>query len=217
MHTSAFRIHFFDFVPVDALMALRVATKGWNAAVDALIDEGVRSGELIVHDGKDISFKVGRAREERCKLVTRVVFFLNIMKVGEWACRFAVNLVVVEIPEDVESICDFSFRGYTSLTTVSFPTTLSSIRQGAFNNCASLYNVDLLHTNLQELGQAAFGGCKELKSMTIPDSLQTLGDRVFYNCKALVPSNIDVGFDHDVSAIVAYLCSKQSNNNPDSD
>ena len=36
-------------------MVLNLASKGWNAAADALIDEGVRSRELIVHGGNDIS------------------------------------------------------------------------------------------------------------------------------------------------------------------
>ena len=58
MHTPDFRRHFVEFVHVQTLMALRMATKGWNAAADALIDEGVGSGAMIVHDGKDISYEV---------------------------------------------------------------------------------------------------------------------------------------------------------------
>ncbi|GMH63475.1 hypothetical protein TrLO_g4014 [Triparma laevis f. longispina] len=42
MHTPEFRRHFVDFVQVDALMALKVATKGWNAAVDALMWRAAR-------------------------------------------------------------------------------------------------------------------------------------------------------------------------------
>ncbi|GMH95423.1 hypothetical protein TL16_g13153, partial [Triparma laevis f. inornata] len=49
MHTPEFRRHFVDFVHVQTLMALRMATKGFNVAADALIDEGVRSGKLMVH------------------------------------------------------------------------------------------------------------------------------------------------------------------------
>ena len=64
-------------------MALRLATKGWNAAADALIEEGVRSGELMVHDGNDLHSKVAANRRERRALATRVIFLLNITKVGE--------------------------------------------------------------------------------------------------------------------------------------
>ena len=208
MHTPEFRRHFVDFVPVDALMALRLATKGWNAAVDALIDEGVASGAMLVHDGKDISFNAAEARKERRELVMRVIFHLDITKVGELACWMAVNLVVVDIPEGVKSIGEGAFYGCRSLTTVSFPTTLTFIGGGSFADCRSLENVDLIRTNLQELGTNAFACCYELKSMTIPNSLQTFGNGIFFGCPKLVPSNIRT---NDNDTVVAHLRSKQSN------
>ena len=86
IHTPEFRRHFVEFIHVQTLMALRVVTKGWNVAADALIDEGVASGVMMVHDGKDISWKVVRPRLERRKLLTRVIFLLNITQVGGLAC-----------------------------------------------------------------------------------------------------------------------------------
>ncbi|GMI05585.1 hypothetical protein TrLO_g11663 [Triparma laevis f. longispina] len=146
------------------------------------------------------------ALEERRKLVTRVIFLLNVTKVGERACCFANNLVIVEIPEGVKSIGKRAFNLCRSLITVSFPTTLTSIVYGAFAGCFSLETVDLLHTNLKELGYSIFSNCYELKSMTIPDSLQTLGDYIFFNCSKLVPSNINT---RDIDAVVTHLRSKQ--------
>ena len=206
MYTPEFRRHFVDFVHVQTLMALRVATKGFNVAADVLIDEGVRSGKLMVHGGNDLSHDGINARKERHKLVTRVIFLLNVTKVGQNACYCAVNLVIVDIPEGVESIGHSAFAHCRSLTTVSFPKTLSSIGTASFFSCSSLDNVDLLHTNLQKLGRLAFAYCSELKSMTIPDSLQTLGYRVFEYCSKLVSSNIN---DRDNDAVVAHLRSKQ--------
>ena len=191
-------------------MTLRLATKGWKAAADAFIDEVVRSGEFIVHGGEDTSWSFPYPREERRKLVTRVIFLLNIMKIGDHACHYAVNLIVVDIPEGITSISMFAFRSCRSLTTVSFPTTLTSIGCASFAGCSSLDNLDLLHTNLQELGAMAFAHCTELKSVMIPDSLQTLDTNVFYACSKLVPSNIDLDHGHDVSAVVAHLRLKQN-------
>ncbi|GMH61421.1 hypothetical protein TrLO_g8742 [Triparma laevis f. longispina] len=51
----------------------------------------------------------------------------------------------------------------------------------------------------------------QLKSMTIPDSLQTLGYSVFVYCDKLGPSNIDIS-DFDVNTTpeaIAYLHSQQ--------
>ena len=104
----------------------------------------------------------------------QVVFLLNIMNVGVHACRFAINLVVVDIHVGIKSISESAFYQCGSLTTASFLTTLRLIGAFASLACTSLDNVDLLHPNLQKLGLQAFCGCSELKSTTIPDSLQML-------------------------------------------
>ncbi|GMH77098.1 hypothetical protein TrLO_g9103 [Triparma laevis f. longispina] len=56
----------------------------------------------------------------------------------------------------------------------------------------------------------AFANCSELKSMTIPDSLQTLRPNVFWNCSKLVPASIAVSYNSDVSPVVAHLRLKQN-------
>ena len=192
MFTPEFRRHFVEFVSVDTLMMLRFVTKGYRDAVDAFTDGGVRSGELMVHAGNNLSEEEDWDRDWRRKLVTRVIFLLNAIKVGDRACKYTENLVVVDIPEGVEIISECAFFSLESLTTVSFPTTLKSIGKEAFCHCLSLDNVDLLHTNLQELGWRAFCECSELRSMTIPESLQTFGDDVIWDCSKLVRSSINV-------------------------
>ncbi|GMH69852.1 hypothetical protein TrLO_g4994 [Triparma laevis f. longispina] len=147
--------------------------------------------------------------------VTQVIFLLNITKIGDRACTFAANLVVVDIPKGVKSIGYCAFYRCTSLTNVSFPTTLTLIGGYAFARCPSLENVDLLHTNLQQLGEGAFYDCSELTSMTIPDSLQTLKADIFVGCHKLVPASIDVNAENanlgnDVTfRVVAFLRRKQ--------
>ena len=153
--------HFAAFVMVDMLMRLRLLSTDWHEAIDAFIDEKIESGVMIVVGYNKRSSEAWDQRERR-SLATQVVFLQNITKVGRYACSYAVNLVVVEIPEGVESIGDFAFRGCKSLTTVSFPTTLINIGGGAFSNCSSLDNVDLLHTQLQEIGDWAFHNCSNL-------------------------------------------------------
>ncbi|GMH50580.1 hypothetical protein TrLO_g14021 [Triparma laevis f. longispina] len=59
----------------------------------------------------------------------------------------------------------------------------------------------------EELGPFAFAYCSQLKSMTIPNSLQKLGNYVFYNSSKLVPSIIDI---NDHNAVIAHLRSIQN-------
>ncbi|GMI17586.1 hypothetical protein TrLO_g3928 [Triparma laevis f. longispina] len=180
LNTDDFRRLIVPYIPNDALMTIRLALKPWSRVTDEFISDGVESGTMIVHGGEDV---------------------------GEHACEFAAKLVVIEISEGVESIGFNAFGGCECSTTISFPTTLTPIGMQAFYCCTSLESVDLLHTNLQELGEFAFDDCSELKSMTIPDSLQTLGQGVFYSCSKLVPSNVNY---NAMSEVVNYLRSKQS-------
>ena len=144
--------------------------------------------------------------------VTKVVFLLNITKVGDRAC-WADNLVVVDIPEGITIIGDWSFYGCSSLKDVTFPKSLTSICRYSFAYCSSLEQVDLLHTNVQKIGTQAFRYCTSLREMKIPDSLQNFGDDVFVNCSKLVPSDIDVReYDpylhttpYTTTEVVAYL------------
>ncbi|GMH67094.1 hypothetical protein TrLO_g1844 [Triparma laevis f. longispina] len=92
------------FLPDDTLLMIRLASKPWSRVAGAFINEGVRSGMMIVQDGNDIDNHF--SLEERRKPVTRVIFQIDIAKIGECACFYAVNLVVVDIPEGVKSIGD---------------------------------------------------------------------------------------------------------------
>ena len=119
---------------------------------DELIGDAVESGLMMVYNGKDISLEEAEDRRKRRRLVTQVIFLLNITKVEDRTCCLTVNLFVVEIPEGVQRIGEAAFGGCPSLTTVTFPTTLISIGESAFFKCSNLDNVDLLHTNLQKIG-----------------------------------------------------------------
>ncbi|GMI16377.1 hypothetical protein TrLO_g12922 [Triparma laevis f. longispina] len=210
LNTDDFRRLIVPFLPNDALTTIRLASKPWSRVAEEFIGDGVESRTMIVRGEEDIPFSLDL--KERHEKVTRVIFLLNIMKIGEYSCAEAVNLVVIDIPEGVESIGQAAFGSCRSLTTISFPTTLTSIGRTTFAGCSSLDNVDLLLTNLQGLGNVAFTDCSELKSVTIPDSLQTLGGSVFWGCSKLVPSNIIANeSEYDVtSEVVAYLRSQQS-------
>ena len=54
----------------------------------------------------------------------------------------------------------------------------------AFFGCSSLTSLTL-PSSLQSIGDCAFSGCKSLTSLTLPSSLQSIGDRAFYGCNSL--------------------------------
>ena len=141
MNTDDFRRLFVGFVMVDTLVAMRWLDRKWHKVVAKKLTkmEDEPFGEIIVHGGNDISAEeaVSNVRRERMKQVTKVVFLLNITKVGEYACRLASNLVVVDIPEGITSIGYASFASCHSLKEIKFPKSLTSIGNGSFYECSN--------------------------------------------------------------------------------
>ncbi|GMI02946.1 hypothetical protein TrVE_jg10440 [Triparma verrucosa] len=214
MHTDDFRRLFVDFVMVDTLVAMRWLDRKWHKVVEKKLTdfEDESHGEIIVHGGNDLSYfeAISDAREEMMKQVMKVVFLLNITKVRAFACLYANNLVVVDIPEGITSIGKESFSQCYSLEDIKFPKSLTSIGRASFIHCSSLEEVDLLHTKVQELGDNAFWDCTRLREMKVPDSLQTFGSEVFFNCSKLAPFTIGSDEDDDLtSEVFAYLRSIQ--------
>jgi hypothetical protein len=210
MHTDDFRRLFVGFVMLDTLLAMRWLDRKWHKVVEKMLIEleDEPFGEVIVHGGNDISGAeaISAARVGKIKQVTKVVFLLNITKVGEHVCRFASILVVVDIPEGITKIGFRSFWHCSSLKEIKFPKSLTKIGRASFGYCSSLEEVDLLHTNVKELGMAAFNNCTSLREMKVPDSLETFGSGAFYQCSKLVPSDIK---HWDNGAVVTYLRSIQ--------
>ena len=159
MHTDDFRRLFVGFVMVDTLVAMRWLDRKWHKVVEKkLIElEDEPFGEIIVQGGNDISRDEASsaARKERMKQVTKVVFLLNITKVGLGACSAAINLVVVDIPEGITIIGGASFLNCRSLKEIKFPKSLTSIGVNSIGYCSSLEVVDLLHTNVKELDEGS--------------------------------------------------------------
>ncbi|GMI01325.1 hypothetical protein TrVE_jg13022 [Triparma verrucosa] len=175
MHTDDFRRLFVGFVIVDTLVAMRWLDKKWHKVVEKKLTEleDEPFGEIIVHGGNDISDDEADsdARRKGMKEVTKVVFLLNITKVGYAACYYASILVVVDIPEGITIIGSHSFEFCKSLKDIKFPKSLTKIVSYSFFECSSLEEVDLLHTNVLQLGDFAFRDCTSLREMKVPDSL----------------------------------------------
>eukprot|EP00519_Triparma_laevis_P004671 CAMPEP_0182501204 /NCGR_PEP_ID=MMETSP1321-20130603/10909_1 /TAXON_ID=91990 /ORGANISM="Bolidomonas sp., Strain RCC1657" /LENGTH=413 /DNA_ID=CAMNT_0024705825 /DNA_START=71 /DNA_END=1309 /DNA_ORIENTATION=- len=194
MHTPDFKHLLVDFLPIVTLFKMQWVSQDWRSIalkrLRSIIVEDEIDDMLIVHGGRDLEEEYARHRKLKIEHVTKVFFFLNITKVGNYAFWAANYLKAVDIPEGVERIGCGSFCNCTSLTTVSFPTTLRSIYSYAFSNCLSIENVHLLHTKLESMGSFAFECCTGLKSMTVPESLQKLGRDVFEFCHGLAPSNV---------------------------
>ena len=75
----------------------------------------------------------------------------------------------------------------TSLKKVTV--TGGNILYGAFYNCSSLYSITI-PDSVTSIGGSVFYGCSSLTSITIPNSVTSIGDDAFENCSSLTSITI---------------------------
>ena len=71
-----------------------------------------------------------------------------------------------------------------NISSVKIPSSVKSIKDGAFANCTSLAAV-ALPSGVKSIGNRAFFMCESLSEITIPSSVETIDDNAFYGCASL--------------------------------
>ena len=89
-----------------------------------------------------------------------------------------IQSIVVE--EGVTSIGCESFKDLSSLTSISFPTSLQFIQGCAFKDCVSITTINI--PNGVSIVDGAFMGCSSLTSVTLPSDLYSIDSFVFQDC-----------------------------------
>ncbi len=95
------------------------------------------------------------------------------------------NSETVSVPEGVTELASFAFQAARStMTSVSLPTTLTKLDNGAFLSC-SVLSALTLPDSLATMGADCFASCKALKSLTIPDGITAIPDGCMAQCISL--------------------------------
>ena len=102
--------------------------------------------------------------------------------------------VGIELGEGITSIADKAFYGPSDgvlhISGLTMPSTLQSIGNNAFTNQSGITYVDMSScTGLTSIGNSAFKGDSSLTSVTLPNSVQSIGEGAF-SCSALTTVNI---------------------------
>lgn len=155
-----------------------------------------------------------------CTSLESVTLGSNITEIGEKAF-YGTKLTSIRIPASVETIGVDAFNSCSELTTVTFdtgtaanpgklneigngafygtklasvriPSTVTTIGDDAFSNCAYLTSLTFAPECAAAIGNKAFYGTK-LVNITIPESIGSIGAEAFANCPTLAKVVINNG------------------------
>ena len=94
------------------------------------------------------------------------------------------DITTVTIPSTVTSISEDAFSGCTNLTTVTIPNNVTSLGINSFKDCTNLQTITI-PSSISSIPNGTFSGCTSLTSVLLPSTLTTIGNNAFAGCASL--------------------------------
>ena len=102
-------------------------------------------------------------------------------------------LTSLTLPSSLTSIGELAFYGCSGLTNLTIPSSVTRIGELAFRGCSGLTSLTI-PSSVTRIGSSAFWDCSGLTSLTIPSSVTSIGSSAFYGCSGLtsltIPSSV---------------------------
>lgn len=155
----------------------------------------IQAGVVNVYGGNGADFVIrGGVLEKYNGAATEVVVPNSVKFIGrehDYSGVFGncIGITSVVIPDSVQEIGDYAFKGCTRLKSVVIPNSVQKIGNSAFSYCSSLTSI-AIPDSVREIGEKAFFECSSLASVMIPNSVQKIGDSAFYRCSSLTSVKI---------------------------
>jgi len=167
---------------------------GTYAVVGYVFPEGTNEVELVSEYEKCAVTKIGKLAFANLDIES-IVIPESIKIIDEYAFSGCTSLKSVVIPKSVELIGTRAFNECKNITSVEFKCAEEagaqlSIGDYAFAGCyasAASATYDLvISENVVSIGTGAFENCVQIKSVSLPATLEELSNMAFYKCTELV-------------------------------
>ena len=174
-----------------------------DATVDATFIKGGYCGDPSVNGGKDVTWTLDDAGLLTIS-GTGDMFDLVTISTDPWIALFK-SFKTIVINDGVTSIGDGAFENCTSLENITIPSSVTSIDNMAFYKCTSLTSITI-PDSVTSIDDWAFEDCTNLKDVTMSKTLYD--DLVANNKLSVVFNNITIPNIH-----LNYTVDYKSNGN----
>ena len=110
--------------------------------------------------------------------------YTNDNELGSCAFLNCSGLTSLSLPSSLTSIEHEAFAGCSGLTSLSLPSSLTSIKYRAFYGCSGLTSLSL-PSSLTSIEYYAFYGCSGLTSLSLPSGITSIDWNAFSGCSGL--------------------------------
>lgn len=120
----------------------------------------------------------------------------DVTSINDYAFYGFSGMESLNIPNSVNSIGGYAFYDGTGLTTATIGDGCESIGNMAFSGCSSLNDLSI-GNSVNNIGYGAFSSCKSLNSLVLPNSVIEIGESAFGGCNNLT----NIGIPQSVTSI----------------
>ncbi len=153
-------------------------------------------GELNLPDSL---YLIESSAFSNCQAMTKINLGNGVARIESNAFMACFSLKEIALPDSVIYIGEDTFTTCYDLEKVTLSASIDEIPYGAFSNCTSL--TTLPAGNYTKIGSEAFGECRSLNDIRIPEGVTSIGRGAFAYCRNLekvyIPETV-VEMGHEV-------------------
>lgn len=175
------------------------AFSGCNHLTSIEIPDGITSigdsafsncSSLESFDLPDGITSIGDSAFSNCSSLQSLDLPDSVTEIGSYALA-GIEIKTITIPAKVKEISESLFSS-AKIENVVLHNDIIAIKDNAFSYCKNLKSISI-PSSVQSIGDWAFSNCATLKTITIPSSVQSIGSHAFNNCSALLSVSISDG------------------------
>ena len=201
---------YYNITSDDEIYTVEVTYQEESAYNYIMLDSAIIPETVTYNDITYSVTGIGKAAFKDCFSLVEVTLPKSIVRIHEEAFYKCTSLSSITMENGIINIEKSAFRYCKSLTSITIPSSMTKIGREVFRNCSSLrsiiwnakYYVDAVYASpfsdiASQITSFTFGddieyipaflcdGMQKLTSITIPNTVVTMGDCVFRGCSSL--------------------------------